>query len=449
MSDVPIPLAATDSLSVGRMGLAPRRLSRWRPGRRVLAAVALLGILGVAAALIFPQVKAWCHLRAARLAVNQYHTSEAIRHLQICLKTWPTDAEVLFLVARTARRAGNYVEAEIALSKYEDQRGCDKAAELEHILLRADSGDVDRAAVFCKQWIEQDHPDAPFIFEAMVRGYLHAYRLPEARLLLKRWRRDQPDNPQTFYVEGELHDCEGVSEEAAAAYQQVLRLDPEHDEARFKLTAALAERRAFTEMAPHLEYLRQRQPDNLQVLVRLAACRAFLGRSEEAVHLLEEVLARRPDFAPALAERGQIALERGEYAAAEKWLYEAVKGNPSDHRARFHLIQCLRRVGKEAEAQKQEQQLKQLEADLKRIDEIANRRMAEAPHDPALHCELGTILLRCGFVEPGLHWLDTALRHDARCTAAHQALAEYYQRIGASEQAEHHRRLAAAFKGRG
>jgi tetratricopeptide (TPR) repeat protein len=438
MSDVPLPPVAPqqhDNPSAGRV--------RHLAGRRFLAAVALLGFLGALVALVYPHVKAWYHLRAARLALRQYHNAEAIEHLQICLKTWPDDADALLLAARTARRAGNYVEADIALGKYEAQRGVDEAAELERILLRAENGDVDRAAAFCKRWIEQGHRDAPFIFEAMAHAYLHSYRLPDLRLLLQRWRQDQPDNPQVHYVEGELHDCEGISEAAVASYQRVLQLDPEHDEARLKLTGALMEQRAFTQMEAHLEHLRRRQPDNLEVLVRSAACCVFLGRVQEAVRLLDDVLARDPDFAPALAERGKIALEQGEYPVAEKMLRKAVEGNPGDHPSRFRLVQCLQQSGKVEEAQKQERQLKQLEADLKRLDEIANRSMAERPYDPALHCELGTILLRCGFVEPGLHWLNTALSRDPRCSAAHQALAQYYQRIGASEQAEHHRRLVA------
>ena len=409
--------------------------------RRLLVVAVLLGLLGTAVVLAYPHLAAWYHLRAARLALQRYHNLDAIRHLQICLKTWPTDADVLFLAARTSRRAGNYAEAEIALDKYQAQRGCDEVAALERILLRADNGDVDPVAGFCKHWIEQGHPESPFIFEAMVRGYLHAYRLPEARRLLQRWRQSQPDNPQTFFVEGELHDCEVLASEAVTCYQQVLQLDPQHDEARLKLTAALLEQRAFAAAVPHLEYLRQHQPDNLQVPVRLGACRAFLGQQEEAVRLLDDALSRQPDFAPALAERGKIALAREEYAAAVNWLRQAVERNPTDHSARYSLVQCLRHQGKETEAQQQEQQLKQLEADLKRINEIATRGMAQAPHSAALHGELGVILLRHGFVEQGLHWLNSALQQDARYAPAHQALADYYQQIGDTQQAEQHRRL--------
>lgn len=415
-----------------------------RSPRRLLSALVLLGLIGAAVFWLRPHLSAWYHFRAARSALNRCHSREAMEHLRICLQTWPKDAEVLYLAARIARRTGNYAEAEIALSKYEDQHGSDDAAALERTLLRAENGDVDRASGVCKHWIEQGHPDTPFIFEAMIRGYLRAYRFSEARGLLQYWRQTQPENPQTYFVEGELHDCELLASEAAACYQQVLQLDPEHEEARFNLTAALLEQKAYTDAIPHLEHLRQRLPDNLQAPVRLAACLAFQGRQEEALRLLDDVLARQPDFAPALAERGKIALAQEEYAVAENWLRQAVERNPSDQPARYSLVQCLRRLGKETEAQQQEQQLHQLEADLKRIGTIARQEMPQAPYNAALHCELGVILLRNGFVEQGLRWLKSAVQQDARCAAAHQALTDYYQRIGSAEQAELHRRLAAA-----
>jgi predicted Zn-dependent protease len=273
---------------------------------------------------------------------------------------------------------------------------------------------------------------------------MHSYRLPEAHRLLQHWRQAQPDNPQTFFVQGEIYDCEVLASEAITCYQQVLQIDPQHEEARLKLTAALLEQRAFADAVPHLEHLRQHQPDNLQVSVRLASCRAFLGQQDEAVRLLEDVLSRQPDFAPALAERGKIALAGEEYAAAENWLRQAVVRNSSDRSARYSLVQCLRRLGREEEAQRQEQQLHRLEADLKRVGTIATRDMYRTPHNAALHCELGVLFLRNGLVEQGLHWLKSAVQQDARYTPAHQALADYYQRVGNSAQAEQHRSFVAS-----
>jgi tetratricopeptide (TPR) repeat protein len=438
------PSAAAEKTTKRRRFSRFFRVFSFRPSRRHLAAVALLAFLGGAGFLAYPHLRAWQHLWAARTALKKYHNLEAIRHVQICLKTWPADEESLFLAARTARRAGAYGEAEQALEKYEAQRGTDEAVAVERILLRAENGELDQVAGFCRRWIEQGHPDASFIYEASVRGYLQAYRLSDARLCLQRWQKEEPNNPQTFYLEGQIHDCEGVSWAAVEAYQKVLQADQGHDEARLKLTAALLERRDFAAAVPHLEYLRKHQPDEPLVPVRLAQCRDFLGEPEEAVRLLDELLARQPHFAPALVERGRLALGRGEYDRAEGWLREAVTLGPGDHQARYQLVQCLRRNGKEADAQQQEQRLKRLEIDLRRMDEITNLRMSQAPSDPSLHGELGAIMLRNGFTEQAMHWLHSALRLDARCPEAHQALADYYRQMGDAEKAENHRRLAAS-----
>lgn len=439
----PLPLSPAEG-ERNQAGVRQRLLLRIldaarRIPRRFLAAVVLLAFLAGLTTLAFPHVRAWHHLSAARMAVKKNHNQEAIRHLQVCLKTWPTDSGILFLVARTARRVGAYGEAEQALEKYQARRGYDEAVTLERILLRAENGELDEVAGFCRNWIEQGHPDATFIYEASVRGYLQAYRLSDARLCLQRWRGDEPDNPQTYYLEGQIHDCEGVSWMAVASYQKVLQSDPEHDEARLKLTAALLERREIPEAITHLEYLRQHNCDDPLVKVRLARCRDFLGEQDEAVRLLEEVLNQQPQFAPALLERGRIALSRGDYQAAEDWLQDAVARSPGEHEARYLLVRCLHRSEKEAEARQQEQKLKLLESDLRRLAQIANESMSQTPDDPSLHGELGAILVRNGFVEQGLHWLHSALKRDARCSQAHQALAEYYRQMGDIERAEHHR----------
>jgi tetratricopeptide (TPR) repeat protein len=331
----------------------------------------------------------------------------------------------------------------LALDKYQTQRGCDDAAALERTLLRAERGEMDHVTGYCKHWIENGHPDTAFIFEALAHGYLHSYRLGELRLCLERWRQEQPGNAQTYFVEGELHDCEATSADAIRAYEHALQLDPEHDEALLKLTATLLlERRAFVEALPHLEYLRPRYPDNLEVQVRLATCRAVLGDPQEAVQLLDRIVEQHPHFALALAERGKIAVATGDYAAAETWLREAVKRSPADHSARYALVQCLQRAGKEPEALNEQQQIKKLETDLKTLSDIATQRMSQAPNDPALHYELGAILLRNGFVDQGLHWLNSAVNLQPNHAPAHQELAAYYQRVGNSEQADRHRRLA-------
>jgi tetratricopeptide (TPR) repeat protein len=393
------------------------------------AVTVLLVILATGLAIARPRLRGWYHLRAARSDLERFHNPQAIRHLQICLRVWPEDAEVLLLAARAARRARAYEEAERLLDKYQQVRGCDDAFSFEELLLSAERR-VDQVAEACWHYVEQGHPDSPLILEALTRGYLRQYRLGQARLCLDHWLKDQPDNAQAYCLEGLFHlDYVHGRNPAEQSYRRALELDPDHEEARLGLAVALLDSKKYAEAAEHLEYVRQRQPENLSMQVGLAECRDGLGQSAEAVRLVDEVLAQQPGFAAALSLRGRLALESGQAVEAEAWLRRALAVNPSDHNANYNLIQCLYHNGNAAEAQRHELKLKRMEENLKRFDEIVTRDLVRTPTDPALHYTLGKLLLDGGQQQEGLRWLRSALRLDPQYAPARQALAEYYQRV--------------------
>jgi tetratricopeptide (TPR) repeat protein len=409
-------------------GLLRRRRRWWTAG-------ALLGLAAAGLALVWPRASAWYHFRCARADLESYHNPQAIRHLQACLRVWPDDADVLLLAARAARRARAYEDAERGLEKYQQVRGCDDAAAFEQLLLAAERGGEDRLIDICWRHVEQGHPKTPLILETLARAYMRHYRLPEARRCLDFWLHNTPDNPQAFCLKGHLHlDYEHARPPAEECYRRAVQLDPDLEEARLGLAVALLEDKAFPEAAGHLEYLAQCQPDNPRVRVDLARCRAAQGRRDEALVLVEAELARRPDYARALALRGRLAVEGEEYEAAEPWLRAAVAADPGDVQARYDLVRCLRYRGETAAARQHEARIRRGEADLKRIHEIATVEMAQRPHDPELHYTLGRLLLRSGRRGEALRWLHSALRQDPQYGPARRALAEYYRE--AATQAE-------------
>jgi tetratricopeptide (TPR) repeat protein len=387
-----------------------------------------VGFIAGALAIAFPHVRAGYHRRAARSELARYHYPQAFRHLQVCLRIWPDDPEVLLMAARATRRAGNHDEAEHLLKKYQQIRGLDEAGSFEQLLLYAERR-VDQAADICWRHVEQCHPDTPLLLEALTVGYLRQYRLKEAGMCLNRWRDSEPDNAQMHCLEG-LFFLEYVHSRTRAepSYRRAVELDPEHEVARMGLAIILVDTKEFSEAAEHLEYLLQRQPDNLGAQVGLAECRAGQGEEAEAVRMLEAVLARDPQSAPALSLLGRLALEDGNYEVAESRLREAVALNPTDLLALHNLFLCLQKGGKNEEAQALKHRQEQLEEDLKRFDEIISKDLARRPNDPALHCALGQLLLRGGYRQEGLRWLMSALRLDPQYAPAREALAEYSQK---------------------
>jgi tetratricopeptide (TPR) repeat protein len=408
-----------------RFGAVLLGLSR-RP--RLWAVVVLLGLVAAGLAPITPRLRGWYHLRAARSDLQRYHNPQAVRHLRVCMHIWPEDPEVLILGARAARRARVYGDTERCLEMYQKSRGFDDAYNLEHLLLSAEQN-VDRVADLCHRYLDEGHPDAPLILEALTRGYLRQFRLPDAYVCLERWRQTEPDNAQAFWLEGLFHLGyeRGAQQAALESYRRAVELDPDHEEARLGLASAAIQSKLFAEAAEHLEYMRRCQPENLQVRVGLAECRYALGDQADALRLVEEVLAQQPQHPSALSLRGRLAVAAGQYAEAEPWLRQAVALEPGDHQARYNLILCLYQNNKEDEAQEQQQELKQREEDVERFNDIVTREMVQRPHDPALHCTLGRLLLRLHQNEEGLRWLHSALAQDPQYGPARQALAEYYQ----------------------
>jgi tetratricopeptide (TPR) repeat protein len=391
---------------------------------RLVILLLLLSSMAGAGVVARPHVRAWHHRRAARLEVQRYHTAQAIHHLLICRDIWPRDPETLLLAARAARRIQIYGDAERLLRIYRDVRGGDEAYTFEQLLLAAERR-VDEVSEQCWKGIEDGRFDAPLLMEALTHGYLRQYRLGQARRCLDHWKQVQPDNPQTFYLEGLfLFDYLHSASDAVVSYRRAVELDADHQEARQGLAVALLTDKNYAEAAEQFEHLRQCQPDNALVQVSLAECLGSLGESAQAMRLVDDALARQPQLASALSLRGQLALKSGQWTEAETDLRKALRGDPLDHRAHYSLALCLEHLGQEEEARQQRRQLQQLEQDTARFHEIVTKEIAERPTDPALHFTLGQILLRGGRREEGIRWLQNALRLDPNHAPARKALAE-------------------------
>jgi tetratricopeptide (TPR) repeat protein len=431
-----VPFPTGEEKRVG--AAAPTRIKRFASRLfrhpNLWVAFMLLGLLAAGIAAVHPQVRAWHHLRAARSELQRWHNAQAIRHLKICMYVWPNDPEVLLLAARSTRRARSYAEAERLLEMYQHARGLDDACTLEQLLLTAERN-IDQVLELCWRYVEQGHPEAPLILEALAFGYMRQYRLVEARACLERWKQLQPDNAQIFCLEGLLYlDYAHTRSVAIENFRRAVELDADHEEARQGLAVALISGRMFAEAAQHLERLLQNQPDSPSLQVGLAECFDGLGKDAEAIQLLDAVLAEQPEFAPALSLRARLALKNGDPVKAELMLRKAFRLNPVDHRTRYSLILCLHQNGKDEEAKQLQKQLEQLEDDLARFNDIVTREIVKRPRDPALHCEMGQLLLRSGQREEGLRWLQSALRIDPQYAPARQAIEEYRNKAKAEVQ---------------
>ena len=447
---------------------------------RTLAVLALLAVSALGIAVGGYVLYDWIwgtgyEMRAAEQAMNQRDFVAAVAHVARCLAARPNKTEVQLLAARIKRRAifpilpggadgpgacltagsvryrGSYDDVLHHLALYAELGGLTELLDLEHSLLRTQTGegsmvvesgdDTTTVEHVLQSWVRDNHPDTPLILEALVKGYLQSYRLAEALKCLNIWLQRQEDI-QAHLWRAWILERLGDSADGLKDYQQALALNPEHDKVRQRVAEILLRLSGPAEAITHYELLQQRRVTNPALILGLAQCRKALGGSDEARRLIDGLLAEHPDYVPALIERGKLALDQLQEDEAERFFRAAVQLAPYEPLANYNLYLCLLRRGQKAEARELANKRERIEKDMSRMDQLS-REVAKQPHDASLRCEAGTILLRNGLKEDGRRWLLSALKEDPYHAPTHAALGELYEKEGNHALAAFHRQSAA------
>jgi predicted Zn-dependent protease len=406
--------------------------------RRLLPLLAAALFFG----LIAPHVWAWNHLRLARQEVERSHNSAAALHLRKVFAVHPNDREALILAARVARRSGAWDEADATLDRYWRRYGDEDQLVFERLLGRAARGGDPDTLKILRDRIRKGGPDARLAREAIATGLLYRYRWFEAEKNLNAWLAESPDDTSALHLLGQLQEQRNQSSPALQTFRRIVELDPEHLDARLRMTTLLLSLRQGDEAAPHLDYLRSKLPTNPEVLVQWSKAQALLGRTAEARAGLDECLRLTPNYPAALAERGKLAMAEGNDAAAEVDIAASVRVDPGEIATRKMLALVLLRNGKRTEAAAEEERIKRLEADYEKITQLSQGPLQSRPNDPSVPHEIGTIALRAGQASDALRWFQAALQIDPNYLPTHQQLAGLYQDLGSPALAARHRALA-------
>jgi len=421
------------------------RISDWafRVLRRPRFWISLL-LAAVVFVIAAPYLAALYHWREGERALARHRPREAASHFQGYLRVWPRSAAAHLRAARAARLLDDYEAAEHHL--FECQRLEGRPSDdslLEWALLKAENGDLASVEEYLLAQARSDRAREDLALEAMAAGYMRMYRIYEAMRCLDQCLEHDPENLRALYLRGRAWERVHAYPRAIADYQDVVDRDAEYDDARLRLANCELENGQPAEALGHLEHLHRRQPDDPEILVRLAFAQNAMGQLAEATELIDDVLGRHPDLPTALSARGQLAYQAERPAEAERWLRRAIAANPFDRTAHYVLHQSLEQQGRRAEAESQKRELTRVEETFERMLAIMNHLMPKKPHDPALHYELATILMRMGKEELALAWFQSALREDPGYHPAHETLAQYYERAGNVEQAAFHRQRAS------
>jgi len=407
--------------------------------RRVFAAVAVL-VVAVGAA----QLWAWHHFRAARAALAAYHPDEARASLASCGRVWRYSPEVHLLAARAARQAGDADAAERELRAAQRLTGATDDTAFEWALGQAAAGNVREVEGFLQKRADASPADGPLVWEALTQGYLRVYRTLDAMAVAKHWLSRDPDNVRALELRGHVYVTGKGVVRGVEDYRRVLELDPTRRDTRWRLAGSLIDLGGYDEATGHLEEYAKAAAGDPEVAARLARCYVMTKRGADARRLLDAALAAHPEHALCLRARGQVALtaEPPDLAAAEEFLRRAAAAAPDDYQAAWSHAEALRQRGRGPEAKAELTRAEGMRDRLERLGELRSRKLAEHPLDPALHYEMGALLLASN-PDVAAQWLAGAVQLDPDHRPAHAALADYYARKGDAPRAAEHRRRAA------
>jgi predicted Zn-dependent protease len=417
-----------------------RLVAPFRTRRGAVRAVVVLAVI----ALLGSQGWAWAQLRAARAALAKHHPNEARASLAACARVWGFRPTVRLLAARAAWQDGDLEAATSELRA--GQRLIGSATDdtaLEWALIQASAGNVREVDAYLQRRAEQDPSTGPLVWEALAVGYLRVYRTLDAMSCLNHWLARDPDNVRALELRGQTYVTGRGVVRGTEDFRRVLELDPTRRSTRWHLIEALLALGGYEEAVPHLEVFARESPDDPKAAALLARCYFFVGRRDEARALIDATLTRHPDDGLCLRTRGQFALMDDQKVEAERWLRRAVAAMPEDHRSHWLLFEALRQQGKMEEAKEQNRIADEVKDRSTRLTELQSRTLAEFPLDPAVHYEMGSLLIRSGHADVGERWMLTALQLDPSFRPAHAALAALYEGRGDRAKAEFHRARAA------
>jgi Tfp pilus assembly protein PilF len=401
--------------------------------RRLTALYSLVGILlllGLAAYVYGPSIRAWYHFRQAEQAAARYDFTQALTHLDACRALTSPRPQVALLAARLARRSGAYSTAIRWQREYQQLDDSDaETLRLERLLLECQNGKMAASTEsMLLARVRQGDPDSPLILEALAQGCVAQDRLQAAEHYLMDCLERQPENAQALLLLGHIKDALSLPAGAVEFYRGIVDAYPEHQEGRLRLAQSLLNAGSAVEAAEQFAFLAQNRPNDPAVRLGLALCRAEQGEVAAASQELDALIAENPRDKTTLMERSRLALAADHAALAEGWLRQALALDPWDRRTNYLLFIALKQQGKDAEAGKQKLRSDRLLADLRRLGVVQSEEMDKRPNDPALLCELGTLYLRNGQEAKGVYWLRRALEQDHGYGPAREALAHYQQR---------------------
>jgi len=311
----------------------------------------------------------------------------AARHVSNILAGSPGHAEAQLLLAAACRRLGDPAAAVTVLEGLARARPDSPFMQLELGRALAASGRSAEALAALRRAVELDArlgdawgelaaqlfaagdalggdaayvrylqllPQAAELGDAIAA--LAVNRVDAAEAILRQRLRHFPHDVIALRMHADVAERREDEFEAERRLSECLALAPGFAAARYDLARLLSGQQRIAEMLPHLERLLASEPGNIDYLNLKAQGLRFIGRNDEAVALMEGVVAAHPDEERSWVLCGSLLREIGEQARAIEMYRRALTVRPGSSHAYSSLanLKTFRFSGEELAAMEQQ-----------------------------------------------------------------------------------------------
>lgn len=396
----------------------------------------LIGLCTVGGLIWSVDLRAMIECREVRKLLAAGEIQPALELAEQVAAANPDCPECQFLLAKAARRAGDFSKASAALQLARDANYPPQEIAFEQVLATAQSGQVKIVEMELRHIFESElqADETEEIYHALAFGHLAAFDVPEFLKCIDFWLAWRPQAVVPRQLKAELYSRLGEHRSAADQFQALLTEHSDFLPARKGLGDSLLALNLPTEAEKELRVCYERDPTSQHALA-LAKCLMRIDRSDEARSLLQkfENAADRVTRAEILEELGRWHLDRQEVDQAFQYLQECIRIAPENFSAWHALSTAYSMQGQSEKASDSLKRSLVAQQRVQRLFVIAN----ELSHDPGaitLRLEASDIMFQQGMDQDGVSWLRTILHIDQDNPEALQRLADYYHRTGTQKQ---------------
>ncbi len=304
----------------------------------------------------------------ASLHLREGRDADALALVEGALRSLPENVDLRLILAEIHVKGGRTDDAERTLREVVELLPEDLSHRYTLARFLAGHERIDDAEQVLRGAIEQN-PESLEAKSTLIGMLASRKSIGSAEKALVGFVEAEPKNMELRLALGDFYTAAGRAADAAEAYRAVVKRDgtaPQGLAARNRLAAAAIRERRVDDAAKLIEEVLVENPQDNDALTMRAELALSKGDTAAAVTDLRTVLRDQPGSVPVQRALAQAYLRSGDEALAEETIKKAVEMNPTDRNLRADFARMLVRTGQ-----------------TERALQILQAAVAEAPEDLA------------------------------------------------------------------